>query len=159
MACARFHLRCCWLALAVLSAYGWSRASGQIQIPAQEGSRGAASITFQGYYMGGSLPLSDTTGVSLVYRNFIPGLGLVSANLESYGSQGNMRFGDNFVQLRGFVWNGRRWTFTAGDFKNSMQMAENPFTNLITPRPARTLRTLSSSEERRCKKDRGFLSA
>ena len=125
MARARFHLRCCWLALAVLSALGWGQAP--------EGSRGAASIAFQGYYMGGSLPLSDTTGVSVVYRNFIPGLGLLSANLESYGSQGNMRLGDNYVQLRGFVWNGRRWTFTGGDFKNTMQLVENPFTNLVTP--------------------------
>ena len=49
-------------------------------------TRGQADIALQGYYLGGSQSLSTTSGVSMRFSDFLPGLGLLSGNLESYGS-------------------------------------------------------------------------
>ena len=94
---------------------------------------GQAEVALQGYYLGGQAPLSDTSGLSLHFQQFVPHVGLLSGSLENYGSQGRWRQGDDFLQLRGLAWQGYRWNLTGGDFRVSTILTVNPFTNLFYP--------------------------
>jgi len=92
---------------------------------------GNAEIALQGYYLGGSQSLSTTTGVSLHFSDFLPGVGLLGGSLESYGADGRFRLGDNFLSLSGVVLGGRHWNFTGGDFHMLPSTVDVPFTNII----------------------------
>ena len=95
-------------------------------------SGGQADIAVQGYYMAGQQqPLTDTSGLSMRFQEFLPKFGLLNGVLEDYGAQGRWRQGDNFLQLRGLPWLGYRWTLTGGDFKISPLLTANPFTNCL----------------------------
>jgi hypothetical protein len=96
-------------------------------------TKAGADIGIQGYYIGGTQSLSTTSGAYIHFHDFVPGVGLLSVSLESYGADGRFRFGDNFVSLSGKVWRGRRWNFTIGDFQLSANPIETPFTNLLNP--------------------------
>ena len=97
-------------------------------------SRGSAEIATQGYYQGGySSRIEDITGSGFKFRDFIPRVGLLSGSFEGYGHQGSLEVGDNFLQLRGASWLGRRWTLTAGDFRTMPSQMELPFNNLYYP--------------------------
>ncbi len=102
--------------------------------PGHAENRGQAEVAFQGYYLGGSAQhLTDISGLSLQFRNFLPGLGLLSGSFQGYGSEGRFRAGDNYLELRGAVWRGRRWTLTGGDFRFSSGLVDFPFYNISNP--------------------------
>ncbi len=112
-------------------------------------TRAGADVGIQGYYLGGTQQLSTTSGAYIRYHDFIPGVGLLAVSLESYGSDGHFRFGDNFVTLAGVVWRGRRWNFTAGDFRLAANPVAMPFTNMINPEiSARGVKVETSSKGR-----------
>lgn len=95
---------------------------------------GEAEIALQGYYLGGnSQQLIDTSGVALTFREFIGGFGLVSGSLQGYGSQGDLRMGDNFLDLQQLALLGHHLRFTGGDFHISPNLVENPFNNIYNP--------------------------
>src|SRR5690242_20273114 len=77
------------------------------QVAAQSG--GQAEIAAQGYYLAGQPTLIDTSGLALRFQQFVPGLGLLNGSVESYGTQGRWRQGDDFLQLRGLAAFGYRW--------------------------------------------------
>ena len=88
-----------------------------VAVPAAAQTRGEADMALQGYYMGGNArSLSDTSGMALRFRTFIPSLGFLSGSLEGYGSGNRLETGNNYVELGGVPWAGRRWTVTGGDF-------------------------------------------
>ena len=96
-------------------------------------SAGEAEVSIQGYYMGGNgQPLLDTSGVALNLKEFIPGIGLLNANLEGYGGSG-FRTGTNFVGLQQAPLWGWKWDFLAGDFQFHYNLVENPFQNVYAP--------------------------
>jgi hypothetical protein len=100
--------------------------------PAQAG--GVADISVQGYYLGGnSQPLTAISGTGISFREYLPGLGFVTGNLEGYADSTHGRAGDNFVTLHGLRWKGRRWTLTGGDFKFRTALVPAPFTNYSYP--------------------------
>ena len=101
------------------------------QLAAQRG--GQADIAAQGYYLTGQGTLIDTSGLALRFQELIPDLGLLSGSVESYGSQGRLRQGDDYLQLRGLRWLGYRWNLTGGDFRVPTILTGNPFTNLFYP--------------------------
>ena len=95
---------------------------------------GQADVAAQGYYLSGQQQsLSDTSGLSVHFQQFLPGFGLLNGVIENYGSQGRWRQGDNSLQLRGWAWLGYRWTVTGGDFRISPLLTANPFTNVYYP--------------------------
>lgn len=49
----------------------------------------------------------------------LPGIGLLSGNLEGYGAQNRFQSGTNFLELRGAPWMGQHWTIEAGDFRQA----------------------------------------
>ncbi len=101
--------------------------------PALAQSAGEAEVSLQGYYMGGTAqPLLDTSGMALAFKEFIPGTGLLDANLEGYGGSG-FRTGTNFVGLQQAPLWGWKWDFVAGDFQFHYNVVENPFLNVYTP--------------------------
>jgi hypothetical protein len=141
--------------LIAASAWGQSGSDASAILPSVNGvpfsgeTRAGADIGLQGYYLGGSQQLSTTTGAFVRYHDFIPNVGLLGISLESYGSDGRFRFGDNFVTLAGVVWRGRRWNFTAGDFRLAANPIEIPFSNLINPEiAARGVKVDASSKGR-----------
>ncbi len=96
-------------------------------------SGGQADITAQGYYQGGNGQLPQRlAGLALGFRDFFPGLGLLDGNLEGYGN-GQFQTGDNFLELQGFPWMGRRWSVRAGDFQTPAMLVDFPFHNVFTP--------------------------
>lgn len=96
-------------------------------------SAGEAEVSLQGYYMGGNgQPLVDTSGLALDFKEFIPGIGLLNANLEGYGG-GGFRTGTNSVGLQQVPLWGWKWNFEGGDFQFHYNMVENPFLNVYTP--------------------------
>ena len=96
-------------------------------------SAGEAEVSLQGYYMGGNgQPLLDTSGMALNLKEFVPGIGLLNANLEGYGGNG-FRTGTNFVGLQQAPLWGWKWDFVGGDFQFHYNMVENPFLNVYTP--------------------------
>jgi hypothetical protein len=95
---------------------------------------GEAEVAFQGYYLGGSgQDLVDTSGMALNFREFIGGFGLISGSLQAYGSQGDFRMGENFLDAQQLAAFGQHWRFTGGDFRIGANMVENPFTNVYDP--------------------------
>lgn len=95
---------------------------------------GEAEVALQGYYLGGSgQALVDTSGMAFDFREFIGGFGLVSGSLQAYGSQGNVRMGENFLDLQKIAAFGQHWRFTGGDFRVTANMVDNPFNNVYTP--------------------------
>jgi hypothetical protein len=103
-------------------------------LPAFAGeSGGEATVTLQGYYLGGNSETPERlSGAALAFRDFVPGLGMLSGNLEGYGN-GQFEPGDNFVELQGLPWLGRRWTFSGGDFDTPSMLVAFPFTNVFNP--------------------------
>src|SRR3954451_9692548 len=95
---------------------------------------GQAEIALQGYYLRtGSQLAAGTTGAVLKFDEFLPGMGLLRGSLEAYRSGGSLQTADNYLQLRGLVWEGLRWNFSAGDFRASGSLLRSPFTNLFVP--------------------------
>jgi len=96
-------------------------------------SSGQADITLQGYYLGGNSQLPERiTGLAFGFRDFFPGLGLIQGNFEGYAN-GQFQTGDNFLELQGAAWLGRRWSFRGGDFQTSAILVDFPFHNVFTP--------------------------
>lgn len=103
-----------------------------LPVSADENS-GQADISFQGYYLGGNAQLPERiTGLGFGFRDFFPGLGIVSGNLEGY-AHGQFQTGTNFLELQGFPWLGRRWEFRGGDFATSSTLVDFPFHNVFNP--------------------------
>ena len=97
-------------------------------------SGGQAELAVQGYYLrNGSQLALGTSGVALKFEEFLPEIGLLRGNLEAYRSGGSIQPADNYLQLRGLVWQGLRWNFSGGDFRASGTLFRNPFTNLFFP--------------------------
>ena len=95
---------------------------------------GLADISFQGFYLGGaSTRVRDVSGLGINFKDFIPGVGLLTGSLEGYGAEGRLQTGENYLQLRGYSWKGYRWTFSGGDFRRPSHMVEFPFHNIFTP--------------------------
>jgi hypothetical protein len=94
---------------------------------------GQADVAFQGYYLAGSgQPLTETTGPAVNTSEFIPGVGLFTANVEGYGGNG-LHTGNLYAGLeRVPIW-GWHWDFVGGDFHFSANLVENPFLNIYTP--------------------------
>lgn len=94
---------------------------------------GQADVAFQGYNLAGSgQPLIDTFGPAVNTSEFIPGVGLFTANVESYGGNA-FHTGNLFAGLeRVPIW-GWHWDFVGGDFHFSSNLVENPFINIYTP--------------------------
>lgn len=118
--------------LAVLPA-AMAVAYGQSEIPALS-SGGQGEIAFQGSYQGaGAQPLLNITGATFHFQELLPGVGLLSGDLEGYNSQTRFDAGENFLQLRGAPWMGEYWTITGGDFRAPANLVEFPFNNIFNP--------------------------
>jgi hypothetical protein len=102
--------------------------------PVRADTGGEAEIAFQGSYLGdGASRLTDVTGVAAKFRTFLPGLGLLTANAETYGGESRFRTGENYVDLNGAAWFGMRWRLTGGDFRVATSLLPFPFTNIFFP--------------------------
>ena len=102
-------------------------------VPANAQS-GHAEAAVQGYYLRtGSQLAAGTTGAALKFEEFFPNTGLLRGSVEAYRSGGSLQPADNYLQLRGLIWEGLRWNFSAGDFRSSGSLLRNPFTNLFFP--------------------------
>ena len=96
-------------------------------------SGGQAEIVFQGYYLGGNAQVPERIGGVVVnFRDFFPGLGVLSGNLEGYAN-GQFQTGDNFLELQGLPWLGRRWAVRGGDFQIPSSLVDFPFHNIFNP--------------------------
>ncbi len=103
-------------------------------LPAAPQSGGQADIAVQGYYLAGSgQPLSDTSGASVRFRQFLPGVVLLTGVVEDYRARGGWQTCDNALELRGLAWLGYRWNLSGGDFRLAPLMVANPFTNIFYP--------------------------
>src|SRR5215472_10312822 len=112
-------------------------AAGPFLLPltgfAQE-STGEAEVAFQGYYLSGTgQPLSDTTGATINFSNFLPGIGLLKGDLAGYGFQGAFKAGENFLEMEGMSFFGHHWDVLGGDFRVPASLVDNPFYNVYTP--------------------------
>ena len=100
----------------------------------QKGAPGQATVSTQGFYMGGSSQsLIDASGVSLKLQQFVPKLGLLDASLENYVSRGRYQMGENYLDLRNFVRLGMRWSFRGGDCRIPASLTAFPFQNFFNP--------------------------
>jgi uncharacterized membrane protein YgcG len=108
-------------ALLVLAPRAWPQTVGQ------------ADVAFQGYYLAGSgQPLIDTLGPAVNTSEFIPGVGLFTANVEGYGGNG-LHTGNLFAGLQRVpIW-GWHWDFVGGDFHFASNLVKNPFDNIYMP--------------------------
>jgi hypothetical protein len=114
-----------WLTVSLLLA-------GAASASAQTGGQG--EIAFQGYYLsGGFNRLTDITGMAANFRTFVPGVGVVTGNIETLGGEGKFRSGNNYLELNGATWYGMRWRLTGGDFNVSTALVSSPFTNTFLP--------------------------
>lgn len=118
--------------------------------PAFAEGRGQAEVALQGYYLGGNPPgLLDISGLAFSFRNFIPSLGLLSGSFQGYAGDGSFQAGDNYLQLQGLTWGGRRWTFTGGDFRVPFNLVNFPFFNIYNPEiAARGIKVQASRKDR-----------
>lgn len=108
--------------------------AAQAPLPTSGPSGGVADLTLQSYFVGGnSQPLTGLAGATTAFRDFFPGLGMITGNIEGYAQNTRGRIGENVVQLKGFRWKGRTWTFTAGDFRDRGSLVTLPFQNYYTP--------------------------
>ena len=110
----------------------------QPQSPANDqkptASGGVADIAIQGYYLGGaSQPLTDLSGMTVSFREYVPAIGLLTGNFEGYIESTRGRIGQNSVTLNGLKWKGRRWNVTGGDFTFRTGLVPTPFTNYSYP--------------------------
>ena len=103
------------------------------QALAQEGS-GQAEVGSQGYYLRiGSQSVSNISGLTLNFNQFLPDIGLLTANLSPAMSDTRFRTGDDFVRLKGFPWKSQHWTVTVGDFHLPVQPIPISFNNVYYP--------------------------
>jgi len=116
------------LALA-LSALAYGQTAPPVLSPGGQGE-----VAFQGSYAGGSAqPLLNITGTAFRFQELLPGVGLLSGDLEAYNSQTQFATGENFLELRGAPWMGQYWTVTGGDFRAAAALVDFPFNNIFTP--------------------------
>src|SRR5579884_3882983 len=100
---------------------------------AQAQETGQGEVALQGYYLGGDTPMSDITGIAANVKTYLPGAGVFTANIATYGATGRFRTGENYADLNGFTWYGLRWRATGGDFRISTALVPFPFTNIFLP--------------------------
>lgn len=94
---------------------------------------GQADIVLQGYSLGGNAQAPERiAGAAIDFRDFLPHFGILSGNLEAYGN-GQFQTGQNFLELQGLPWLGRRWTFRGGDFQMPASLVDFPFYNIFNP--------------------------
>ena len=94
---------------------------------------GQADVAFQGYYLAGTgQPLTETVGPAVNTSEFIPGVGLFTANVEGYGGN-SLHTGNMFVGLQGVPVLGWHWDFLGGDFHFASNLVKNPFDNIYMP--------------------------
>jgi hypothetical protein len=118
-----------WALSSALSA-AWAQTTGA----PPDVRAGQAELAFQGYYLGGNQQdLINTTGLAIRFHELLPSIGLLSGNIEGYGSQSRFRSGENFLELRGLPFAGRYWTLTGGDFRAPAFPTDSPFNNLFVP--------------------------
>lgn len=104
-----------------------------LSLPKLQGQDGAgqAEASFQQYYLTvGTNRIANISGLGLSFSQFLPDVGLVSGSVLPAANNDRFRTGDSFLKLKGLPWKGQHWTFTAGDFRLSAQMATVPFTNI-----------------------------
>jgi uncharacterized membrane protein YgcG len=94
---------------------------------------GEADVAFQGYYLAGTgQPLIETLGPAVNASEFIPGVGLFTANVEGYGGN-SLHTGNMFAGLQKVpIW-GWHWDFLGGDFHFASNLVKNPFDNIYMP--------------------------
>jgi uncharacterized membrane protein YgcG len=94
---------------------------------------GQADVALQGYYLAGTgQPLTDILGPAVNASEFIPGVGLFTANLEGYGGN-RLHTGNIFAGLQKVpIW-GWHWDFAGGDFHFASNLVKNPFDNIYMP--------------------------
>ena len=78
---------------------------------AQE-SAGQAEVGIQHYSLTiGSERVSNVSGLSLNFDQFIPDVGILSGSLVPALSDTRFRTGDDYLRLKGLPWIGYHWTF------------------------------------------------
>jgi len=103
---------------------------------AQEGG-GQAEIGFQQYYLSmHAQRVSNISGLTLNYSQFIPDVGLLSVGLAPAMSNNSFRTGDDYLRLTGLPWKGQYWNAGAGDFYVTGALVPVPFTNMYFPQIA-----------------------
>src|ERR1019366_1837956 len=108
---------------------------GQTSVPGVTATApaGQMDFAFQGYYLGSNgQALLQTTGMAVLFKEYLPTIGLLEGAAEGYGSNG-FRTGTTFVALRQAPIFGWHWDFVGGDFQFSANVVRNPFTNIYTP--------------------------
>jgi hypothetical protein len=94
---------------------------------------GQADVAFQGYYLAGTgQPLTETVGPAVSTSEFIPGVGLFTANVEGYGGN-SLHTGNMFAGFQGVPILGWHWDFLGGDFHFASNLVKNPFDNIYMP--------------------------
>jgi hypothetical protein len=102
--------------------------------PASVVNGGFADVALQGYYLGGnSQGVTALSGTAISFRDYFPQIGLISGNLEGYEQNTQGKLGDNYLELKGFLWNDRRWNVTGGDFRVPANPVTFPFQNYFSP--------------------------
>ena len=103
-------------------------------MPPSAAAGGQAEFAFQGNYLGGvSQPFLDITGLAIHGQESLPGVGLLTANIEGYDSEARFAAGENLLELRGAPWLNSYWTITGGDFRTPGTLVEFPFNNIFNP--------------------------
>lgn len=96
-------------------------------------SAGEVDVALQSYYLGGSSQSTSTSGLDLKFNEFVGGFGLVTGSFQGYGNDGNLRTGEDFIDLQRLSFLGQHWRLTGGDFRLSPNLVTNPFTNIYNP--------------------------
>jgi hypothetical protein len=103
---------------------------------AQEGG-GQAEVGFQHYYLSmRSQRVSDVSGLTLNYSQFVPDVGLLSIGLAPAMNNNSFRTGDDYLRLTGLPWKGQYWKAGFGDFYVPGAVVPVSFTNLYFPQIA-----------------------
>ena len=87
-----------------------------------------ADLSFQSYItnLNGQSGRASA-GLALSFRDFLPGVGLLSGNLAGGSSEGSGLPGRNYLKLEGAQWLNRRVDVTVGDF----EMPSSPIENYV----------------------------
>ena len=94
---------------------------------------GEAQVALQGYYAAAAgTAFLGTSGMAGTTAMFIPGLGLLKAGLEGYGSNG-FHSGNVYLGVEGLARWGWHWDLMGGDFKFASSLTESPFNNVYRP--------------------------
>jgi hypothetical protein len=97
-------------------------------------SSGEAEVALQGYYFGtNSQTVTDTTGAAVSLQQFVPDVGILSLNLQDYGSRNGFQSGENTVRLKDYSLLGRHWDFSGGDLRVQSRRIDTTFSNIFTP--------------------------